>query len=74
MAVSFEAWQGGGSVTGGAQITDAQGRAQVTSWTLGSEPGLNQLAAVASMQAGFVSWMATGTVTAAAVITTSQRR
>jgi hypothetical protein len=74
VAVSFEVWQGDGSVVGGVQVTDASGRAQVTSWTLGLQPGLNQLVAVAPMQAGFVSWTATGTVTTAAVITTPQRR
>ena len=44
-AVTFTVAAGGGSVSGGAQTTDASGRASPTSWTLGSTPGTNQLTA-----------------------------
>jgi hypothetical protein len=42
--VDFTA-QGGGTVTGGAQVTDAAGLATVGGWTLGPEPGEHVLIA-----------------------------
>lgn len=44
-AVSFIATLGGGTVTGGEQVTDSEGRAQVGSWTLGPVPGNNRMIA-----------------------------
>lgn len=46
VAVNFVVAAGGGSITGASQQTDANGIAQVTSWTLGSTPGDNRLRAV----------------------------
>ena len=45
--VTFAVATGGGSVTGGAATTDAQGVATVTSWTLGTTAGTNTLTATA---------------------------
>jgi hypothetical protein len=45
--VEFEVISGGGTITGGSTATDANGRAQLGSWTLGSD-GENQLRATAS--------------------------
>lgn len=44
-SISFEAILGGGSVTGAQQFTNAEGRATVGSWRLGSTTGLNRLLA-----------------------------
>lgn len=44
-AVSFIATLGGGTVTGGEQVTDSEGRAQVGSWTMGPVPGNNRMIA-----------------------------
>lgn len=43
--VGFFAEEGGGTVEGAVQVTDAHGMAQVTSWTLGPLPGQNVLMA-----------------------------
>lgn len=43
--VTFAATTGGGTVTGGSQVTDAQGIATVGSWTLGTVLGNNTLVA-----------------------------
>lgn len=45
VGVTFAVAQGGGSVAGAAATTNANGVAQVGSWTLGSAPGLNLLTA-----------------------------
>ena len=45
--VTFIVAQGGGSVSGAEQATDADGRAAVGSWTLGPVPGSNALFATA---------------------------
>lgn len=45
VGVTFRVVEGGGSVTGANKTTDAQGRASVGSWTLGTTPGLNALEA-----------------------------
>ncbi|MEO5870527.1 MAG: Ig-like domain-containing protein [Gemmatimonadaceae bacterium] len=42
--VNFDVASGGGSVTGGAAMTDANGVATVGSWTLGTTAGTNTLA------------------------------
>lgn len=41
--VSFAVASGGGTVVGGSATTNAQGTAAVTSWTLGTRPGLHSL-------------------------------
>jgi hypothetical protein len=46
VAVEFEVVSGGGNITGGSQVTNANGRAEVGSWTLG--PGPNVLHATAA--------------------------
>jgi hypothetical protein len=51
VAVTFVVTRGGGSVSGAAQTTDAQGLARVGSWTLGAE-GRNTLEARAGSLAG----------------------
>jgi hypothetical protein len=48
VAVTFEVTSGGGSVTGGSQVTDAQGIATVGGWTLGTTVGSNTLVASAA--------------------------
>lgn len=45
--VEFEVISGGGSITGGLTVSNLNGRAEVGSWTLGSD-GQNQLRATAS--------------------------
>jgi len=45
--VTFQVVVNNGTVTGGTPASDAQGRAAVTSWTLGSTGGLNRLTASA---------------------------
>lgn len=45
--VTFAVTEGGGSVTGATQTTNASGTATVGSWTLGPEPGVNRLTATA---------------------------
>jgi glucose/arabinose dehydrogenase len=45
MSVTFSVLTGGGSVTGAAQMTDANGVATVGGWTLGSTAGPQQLEA-----------------------------
>jgi hypothetical protein len=52
--VTFSATAGGGSVTGATQITDVGGIATVGSWTMGPQPGLNEL------QAAFNTGVSTG--------------
>ncbi|HEU5304748.1 MAG TPA: Ig-like domain-containing protein, partial [Gemmatimonadales bacterium] len=47
VAIEFEVVSGGGSISGGSAVTDAGGRAEVGSWTLGSD-GPNQLRATAA--------------------------
>lgn len=45
VAVTFTVGAGGGSVSGGAATTDANGVATVGGWTLGTAPGANTLVA-----------------------------
>lgn len=56
--VTFAVATGGGSVTGGAQVTDGDGVATVTSWTLGTTVGENTLTATAGSLV--VTFTATG--------------
>jgi hypothetical protein len=55
--VTFTVTSGGGSVSGGTQMSDALGIATVGSWTLGPTPGTNTLTAAvrASVTAGFTA-------------------
>ncbi|MGD8700174.1 MAG: Ig-like domain-containing protein, partial [Gemmatimonadales bacterium] len=46
--VTFEVISGGGSITGANPTTDTGGRAAVGSWTLGPDPGTNELTATVS--------------------------
>ncbi|MBI4421428.1 MAG: hypothetical protein HY560_11445 [Gemmatimonadetes bacterium] len=68
--VTFAVESGGGSLTGAAQQTDAQGIARVGSWTLGTVPGVNTLTATAGGAAG-VTLATTLTATAVAGPATS---
>jgi hypothetical protein len=45
VTVTFAVKTGGGSVTGGSAVSDAQGVAKVGQWTLGANVGTNQLSA-----------------------------
>jgi hypothetical protein len=45
VTVTFAVQTGGGSVTGGSAVSDAQGVAKVGQWTLGPNVGTNQLSA-----------------------------
>lgn len=66
--VVFTVAAGGGAVTGGTVVTDAEGVARVGSWTLGTTVGANALTATATGVTGSVTFTATGTVGAAATI------
>lgn len=67
--VTFTVAAGGGSITGGSATTDANGRAAVGSWTLGTTAGVNTLAASVSGVTGTAAFTATGTAGAAASLT-----
>ena len=54
VAVQFSVSGGGGSVTGAAQVTDANGVATVGSWTLGPVSGSNSLSVSAGTLTPFV--------------------
>jgi hypothetical protein len=61
-AVTFAVASGGGTVTGGAAVSDSLGIAAVTSWTLGSSTGPNSLTATATGLTGSpVTFNATAT-------------
>jgi hypothetical protein len=61
-AVTFVVVGGGGSLTGDAQITGADGVARVGGWTLGAAPGTNTLEARAgSLEGSPVTFTAQGT-------------
>ena len=69
VAVTFAVTAGGGSVTGGNQVTNAGGIATVGSWTLGSSAGANGMSATATGLTGSpLGFTATGTAAAAANI------
>lgn len=68
VAVEFRVVQGGGTVTGASQTTDAQGRATVGSWTLGSVPGVNVLEALVTGLSTPVRFEATAVAGAAAAV------
>lgn len=61
VSVTFAVTSGGGSITGGAQSTNASGIAAVTSWTLGSTAGVNTLSATSTGLSGSpITFTATG--------------
>jgi hypothetical protein len=65
VAVEFEVVSGGGSITGGSTVTNAIGRAEVGSWTLGSGPNvLHATAAGAVIDCNPVTFTASTAVTA----------
>ena len=68
--VAFAITSGGGTITGGSQLTNAQGVATVGSWLLGSAAGANTLTAVAT-GAGSVVFSASGTAGAASQLVAS---
>ncbi len=67
VAVSFQVTAGGGSLNGGAAVTDNAGLASVTGWTLGLTAGTNTVTATAS-GLPTVTFNATGTAGAATTI------
>ncbi|HSE44287.1 MAG TPA: Ig-like domain-containing protein [Gemmatimonadales bacterium] len=54
VTVVFSVTQGGGSVTGGTQVTNANGIARVGGWTTGTVAGVNALTATAILPAGAI--------------------
>jgi hypothetical protein len=58
--VAFTVTSGGGSTTPGTVTTNGSGVATLTSWTLGSTPGPNQVAASVAGVPGSVDFNATG--------------
>jgi adhesin/invasin len=68
--VSFTVGLGGGNVVGGNAMTDGNGIASPTSWTLGTTAGTNTLVATSAGLAGSpLTFTATGTAEAPATIT-----
>lgn len=64
VAVTFAITGGGGSMTGGDQVTSALGIATVGSWTVGANPGANTMTASATGLTGSpVTFTATGSAT-----------
>ena len=67
--VTFAVTGGGGSVTGGSAVTNANGIATVGSWVMGTATGPNTLAATAgSLQGSPVTFTATAVIAAPAAI------
>ncbi len=63
VTVTFAVASGGGSITGSTAQTNANGHAQVGSWTLGAVPGPNTLTAtVPGLQGSPVTFTATGSL------------
>jgi hypothetical protein len=70
VSVTFAVTSGGGSVSPSVVVTDSNGEAQLTSWTLGAAPGSNTVTAtVAGLSA--VTFSATGGLVAATVAAVS---
>ena len=68
--VVFAVTSGGGSVIDGTQTTGADGKATVTAWTVGNQPGLNTLTATSAALAGVsVVFSATAVLGSPSVIT-----
>ncbi len=69
VTITFAVASGGGSVTGASQTTDAQGKAAVGSWTLGTVAGSNTLTATSTgLNGSPITFSATGTADVAANI------
>jgi adhesin/invasin len=66
--VTFAVASGGGSISGAAQTTDANGVAAVGSWTLGTTAGTNTLEVTSGAVSGTVTITATGISGAAVAI------
>ncbi|MEO5509063.1 MAG: Ig-like domain-containing protein, partial [Longimicrobiales bacterium] len=66
--VTFSVASGNGSIVGSTVLTDADGVARITSWTLGNAPGQNTLSATAPGLVA-VTFTATATVGAPASVT-----
>ena len=68
--VTFAVTSGGGSVIDGTQTTGPDGRATVTAWTVGNQPGLNTLTATSAALPGIsVVFSATAVLGSPSVIT-----
>src|SRR5688572_1231093 len=68
VTVTFAVSAGGGTVTGGTQVTDASGVATLTSWTFGATAGLNTVtASAAGLPSVIFSSTTTGVPTQVAV-------
>src|SRR5438309_404541 len=74
--VTFSVTAGGGSVSGAAQITDVGGIATVASWTLGPQPGVNELQAAfnTGVSTGYTIFVATAKPACDAVATINANR
>jgi hypothetical protein len=70
ITVIFAVASGGGTLTGGSQVTNASGVATVGSWTLGAAAGTNTLTATAAGLPA-VTFTATATVRAACSVATA---
>ncbi|MEO8139086.1 MAG: hypothetical protein ABI742_05540, partial [Gemmatimonadota bacterium] len=68
VAVTFVVASGGGSLTGGGQVTNGSGIATVLSWTVGATPGPNTMTATV-VGLPVVTFTATGTAAAPATVT-----
>lgn len=66
--VTFAVASGGGTVTGGAQTTNAQGVATVGGWTLGQTSGPNSLTVTVQGSSSTLTVNATGTAAAPAAL------
>jgi hypothetical protein len=73
LTVEFAVETGGGSVTGGTAVTDANGVARVGSWVLGAVPGANTLSATVN-STGFTNNPMTFTATGQAAAYTIEIR
>lgn len=69
VAVTFAVTAGGGSITGGTAVTNADGVAAVTQWLLGTTIGPNSLSAAVQGIASPVAFTATAVIGPATVIT-----
>ncbi|WP_306524271.1 MBG domain-containing protein [Dokdonella sp.] len=70
VTVTFAAAPGNGSLGGAVQTTDANGIATLGGWTLSPTPGSNTATASAAGVSGTVSFLATGTADASALVVT----
>src|SRR4029077_18694481 len=67
--VSFAVASGGGTIVAGSGLTNASGIATLTSWTLGTVPGLNSLTATSTaIPSASATFTATGILGPAAIL------